>query len=270
MTRKTPRIAVIQYPGTNCEYETAWVVESAGMTAEIFRWNRNPSELPKFDGFVIPGGFSYQDRIRAGVIAAKKSIMEQLILESKKQKPILGICNGAQILIEGGLVPGIREDAVEMSLAANTSSGRSSYLCDWVFVQCSESNTHNAFSSAFTPGQVIPIPIAHAEGRFTTQDQSVLERIQANKQIGFRYCTAGGDIDPEFPINPNGSRLNIAGLYNPQGNVLALMPHPERCALSRHIPGDILGIQTWLTPGKSGPGTLFFESMKRYILGITS
>lgn len=268
MSGKPIRIAVLQFPGTNCEYETAAVVEAAGMEAGIFRWNRSAVELRVYDGFVIPGGFSYQDRIRAGAVAAKKAICAALVEEAAKGKPVLGICNGAQVLVETGLVPG-NESGIDMALAHNRVAGKSGYHCDWAFIRCERQQNPGAFSRHFEPEEVIPIPVAHAEGRFITRNPETLERIVRNGQSGFRYCTAAGEVIDVFPINPNGAQLNLAGVYNREGNVLALMPHPERGAWIRQIPRE-LETRQHVPPGLKGgrshaPGMKFFQSMKNYI-----
>lgn len=265
-------IAVIQYPGTNCEFETASAVEAAGMNAEIFRWNRSADELAQFDGYVLAGGFSYQDRVRAGAIAAKKQIIGALAPEAARGKPVLGICNGAQILIESGLVPGNHPGRVDMSLAANASPSWKGYFCDWIYLRCEYQPNPGCFNLDFKPGDIIPMPVAHAEGRFVSMDLPLLDEISDTHQIAFRYCDANGTVLESFPINPNGSFRNAAGIYNPQGNVLAFMPHPERAAWTRQLPRDLN-----VTPTRDsrtdplealrhpGPGLKFFTSMKSFI-----
>jgi len=266
------KIAIIQYPGSNCEYETARAVRAAGMEADIFRWNKEASSLAEYDGYVIPGGFSYQDRVRAGAIAAKKSIMRVIFKEAETGKPVMGICNGAQILIESGIIPGVMPGELEMALAPNT--GRSGYYCNWIHVIHSAGEKKCAFTSLFREGEVFPVPVAHAEGRFVTEKEGLIEQLEDNGQVVLKYCTPGGEIDSNFPVNPNGSSANIAGICNPAGNVFALMPHPERAAWLRQVPdnlGDEYAKAKQSVYGNfqkmtgAGPGRKFFDSMKKYL-----
>ncbi|MBN1552740.1 phosphoribosylformylglycinamidine synthase I [bacterium] len=272
MNKTKSLVAVIQFPGTNCEFETAAALSKAGISCDIFRWNNHPDTLSEYLGFVIPGGFSYQDRVRAGAIAAKKRIMESILIESQKGKAVLGICNGAQILVETGLIPGIHLGFTEMSLASNRTDTHFGYHCDWAFVRCI--NNRGCFSTLFNSEEVIPIPVAHAEGRFTTSDQNIVDSIQEKELIAFQYCNSSGIIESGFPVNPNGSLLNIAGLYNKEGNVLALMPHPERASWMRQVPFDLPGkfgkekcnsLRLLENQRNDGPGLKIFLSMKNYL-----
>ncbi len=267
-------IAVIQFPGTNCEYETARAVSAAGMVARVFRWNSDARELRGFDGFVVPGGFSYQDRIRAGAVAAKKKLMKTLLEESLAGKPLLGICNGAQILIESGILPGIEPGRVEMALAPN--AGRRGYYCDWIYVKVACVPSRCAFTGGYREGEVFPLPVAHAEGRFVASDEKLADRLEENDQVIFRYSSSSGTASECFPVNPNGSIYNIAGLCNPKGNVLGLMPHPERAVFTRQVPEDVAGRYGALKRGAAGdfekmkvpgPGSEIFRSMLKFLEG---
>ncbi|HIE50615.1 MAG TPA: phosphoribosylformylglycinamidine synthase I [Armatimonadetes bacterium] len=272
------RIAVLQFPGSNCEVETARAVEAAGLQAEIFRWNRDPAELARFDGYILGGGFSYQDRVRAGVIAAKEPILEVIVAAAAEGKPVLGICNGAQILVETGLVPGVNDRAIDMALAPNrmVQGGRvvrRDYYCAWVYVKLSCLPERCLFTQTLPPKAVFPLPIAHGEGRFVTRREGLRERLWAQDQIVFRYCTPEGEVLPDFPVNPNGAVDNLAGLCNPAGNVLALMPHPERASWLRQVPADLPdhygqrrreATGNWAALEEPGPGRALFEALKRF------
>jgi len=252
-----PRIAVILFPGINCENETASAVRSVGMEAKVVRWNS--VNIEKYDGFIIPGGFSYEDRVRAGVISARDPIMELVKEQSEQGKPVLGICNGAQILVESGLVPGF--SSTDMALAPNINPLVSGYYCTWVYVK-SSSNVKNAFNLFLGKNEVFPLPIAHGEGRFVTQDTTLLYRLEENEQIALKYSTEKGETLQEFPTNPNGSVHNLAGLCNEKGNIMAMMPHPERANWKRQVPG-FRG--SFMEAEHPGPGRRIFASMKRYI-----
>jgi phosphoribosylformylglycinamidine synthase I len=233
------RAAVIQFPGVNCEYETAAAIRSVGLEAGIFRWNEDPALLDECTGIVLPGGFAYQDRIRAGVVAAKDRIMDKVAALARIGKPVLGICNGAQVLVESGLIPGIHWEKVELALAPNVMADREGYYCNWIHLKKEKSDC--LWTTGYFDGEIIPVPIAHAEGRFVTEDADVLAAMRKNNQIALRYCDPAGAIVGSFPVNPNGSVENIAGVSNREGNVLAMMPHPERATWLRQVPEDLGG-----------------------------
>lgn len=229
------RIAVIEFPGTNCERETAQAVRRAGMEPEIFRWNRPQDELDTFDAFIIPGGFSYEDRSRSGIIAALDVLLDGLKKQNAAGKPVLGICNGAQILVESGIVPGLPGWQTAAALAANKQMVGgivvgTGFYNDWVHVKHTVDGSvpeNNAFSSAIEPDSLMRIPAAHAEGRFVI-DENLLAWMEKNGVAMFRYADRNGEVSPHFPVNPNGAVSNLAALGNLAGTALAIMPHPER------------------------------------------
>ncbi|MBI2139565.1 phosphoribosylformylglycinamidine synthase I [Candidatus Woesearchaeota archaeon] len=285
MTKQKKKIAVIWFPGTNCEDESKRACESAGMEAEIIRWN-DTKNLEHFDGYVIPGGWSYEDRIRAGVIAAKDPLVIEVKRQAERGKIVLGICNGCQVLVEAGLIPGNSENTekgiwetsrernreiakegtgsegvqngkITMALAPNVNPIVSGYFCAWVYVK-KISGKENAFSRGIP--DIMPIPIAHGEGRFVTKDKKLIAELEKNGQVLFKYCGENGNVADRFPINPNGAVSNIAGIINPRGNVLAMMPHPERASWMHQVPGHI-------REGEApGPGRKIFESMRDYLI----
>ncbi|RAP34132.1 phosphoribosylformylglycinamidine synthase I [Candidatus Marinamargulisbacteria bacterium SCGC AG-410-N11] len=231
------KVAIIQFPGSNCEYETAKFVESCNIEADIIRWNCSSKEFHRYSAYVLPGGFSYQDRVRAGVMATKLPIMKELELAAAENKPVLGICNGCQILAEAGLVPNLGgENKIEMALAPNMSNDKpKGFICDWVYVKIK--NPENCvFTSMFTSEDILPIQVNHGEGNFIIEE-SKKELISQLTMI--QYCDKDGNIVPSNNVNPNGSFQNIAGLGSKQGNILAIMPHPERAIFSSQIPGWI-------------------------------
>lgn len=249
-----PKVAIIQYPGSNCEWETALAVEAVGMKAVILRWNEDVKKLKEYQAYIIPGGFSYQDRVRAGAVAAKQAIMDEISQQAERGKPILGICNGAQILVEAGLLPALNKE-VQMAIAPN--KGVKGFWCTWVYLKVWSKKS--LFLTEFEEGEVIPMPIAHAEGRFLT-NSSILSRMKKEHLIALRYCDANGRIRRKFPINPNGSLYNIAAISNREGNVLAMMPHPERATFFYQIPHSISGRKD----RSLAPAAKIFLSLKKH------
>ena len=265
-------IAVIQFPGVNCEYETVRVLDAVGLDARIVRWNVGGKELRDAPAIVIPGGFSYQDRIRAGVVAAKDRIMDAVLEAADRGAPVLGICNGAQILVESGAVTGFETGAIDLSLTPNDMPDRSGYFCRWVRLK------KGPASCLFTDfmdrveenGGAVPIPMAHGEGRFVTASDAAAARLREGEGVALFYATSAGEPATSFPENPNGSMHAIAAVTNPAGNVLAVMPHPERASWLHQVPRGVGGVwaerratlnaDTILSPG---PGRGFFESLRR-------
>lgn len=226
------KIAVIQFPGSNCERESILALKRNGLDPVVFLWNQDHQTLAECDGFFIVGGFSYEDRSRAGVIASLDPVIQVLKRESEQGKPVLGICNGAQVLVETGMVPGLKNYQLAMALDANRrmKAGEvvgTGFYNGWVNVKMTAKVGRSAFTSAFEPGETMKIPVAHAEGRFIVPS-ALLAQLRANDQLLFKYVDAAGELDPNFPVNPNGSVENLAAVCNPGGNVMAMMPHPER------------------------------------------
>ena len=199
------KFAVVVFPGTNCDFETERAIRKAGAQAERVWYKRS---LKDFDGVVLPGGFSYADYLRAGAIAARQEIMEEVKEFAREGRPVLGICNGFQILTEAGLLSGaLRPNKIPR------------FLCRWVHLKVAYNET--PFTSLYERGEVIRMPIAHAEGNYYTEDPSKV-------RVVFQYSDENGNVTEE--ANPNGSVLNIAAVANEKGNVLGTMPHPERAS----------------------------------------
>ena len=230
--KKIINIAIIQFPGSNTERETLMACRRVGLNPVEFLWNESAKKLSDFNGYVIVGGFAYEDRSRAGVIAALDPIMKRIKIEAEKGKPVLGICNGAQILVESGLVPGLDGHRVGVALTDNkrVKGGHVigvGYYNTWVNLKLSAPSYRCAFTRQLSADDIINSPLAHGEGRFIIPDK-LLEKMIANDQTVYRYCDDDGNVVDEFPTNPNGSMHNLAAVCNPAGNVMAMMPHPER------------------------------------------
>lgn len=239
------RIAVVQFPGSNCERETRLAVMRAGMEPIDFLWNEPEEKLTHADGFVIVGGFSWEDRLRAGAIAARHPVMQEIKRQSQLGKPVLGICNGAQILLESGIVLG---PSLPVALTNNKRMKDGQvlgvdYYNDWVHIKKNLHASQNAFNRYSE--QILRIPVAHAQGRFTANWDTIAV-LEKRGQIAWQYCDAQGAIIDQFPVNPNGSVFNIAALTNAHGNVMAMMPHPERTAL---CDGIFLSMRDYIKEG---------------------
>jgi phosphoribosylformylglycinamidine synthase subunit PurQ / glutaminase len=220
------RFAVLVFPGTwsdgDCYYA---ITEGLGEEA-AYVWHTN-TDLSGFDAVIVPGGFSYGDYLRCGAIARFAPVMDAVARHAEAGKPVIGICNGFQILCEAGLLPGVlmRNDSLQ-------------FRCQWVNLRTE--TVDSPFTNALRPGQVIRIPISHGEGRYYADDQT-LARLVDEDRVAFRYSTADGAITPG--ANPNGALDNIAGILNPARNVLGMMPHPERA--SEALMGGEDGLLIW-------------------------
>lgn len=204
--------AVIVFPASNCDRDAKTVLVATGNNPMMV-WHRD-SELPKVDLVMLPGGFSYGDYLRSGAMAAHSPILREVKKHAERGGLVLGVCNGFQILTEAGLLPGV--------LMRNAGL---KFVCREV--QLRVDNVVTSFTRLYTKGQVITVPVAHHDGNYFA-DTATLKLLEDNNQIAFRYCNEQGAITAE--ANPNGSQLNIAGICNKQGNVLGMMPHPERHA----------------------------------------
>ncbi|MBD2233030.1 phosphoribosylformylglycinamidine synthase subunit PurQ [Phormidium tenue] len=207
------KFAVIVFPGANCDRDVAYVTRDMLGQPTRMVWHED-SDLSDVDIVVVPGGFSYGDYLRCGAIARFSPAMQATVEHAKAGKPVLGICNGFQILTEVGLLPG--------ALVRNRDMR---FICDRVPLKVER--TDLLWTANYSAGQVITLPIAHGEGCYYA-DAATLAELEANRQIVFRYSGIDGSVDEE--ANPNGSLGNIAGICNRAGNVLGLMPHPERAA----------------------------------------
>ncbi len=204
------RVGVIVFPGSNCDADVQWAVEQVGGQAE-FVWHGAES-LDGFDAVILPGGFSYGDYLRCGAIARFSPIMAEVTRFAGAGRPVLGICNGFQILTEAGLLPG----------ALRRNAGLK-FLCRPVHLRVE--NVRTPWTKGLARGEVLRLPIAHGEGNYYASPEELAE-LKERGQVVFRYATPDGKVTPE--ANPNGSVGNIAGVCNREGNVVGMMPHPER------------------------------------------
>jgi phosphoribosylformylglycinamidine synthase I len=202
--------AIVVFPGINRERDMAHALELVSGQKAHMVWHAD-TELPDVDLVVVPGGFSYGDYLRCGAIAARAPIMDAVRAHAAKGRLVLGVCNGFQIITEAGLLPGV--------LMRNASL---KFICKTVHLRVDNANT--AFSSAYAPGAVFRTPVAHGEGNYFA-DAETLARIEGEGRVVFRYCDAEGKTGPH--ANPNGAINDIAGILNDRGNVLGMMPHPE-------------------------------------------
>ena len=203
--------AVIVFPGSNCDRDVAVALEDATGQAPAMVWHRD-SELPDVDLIVLPGGFSYGDYLRCGAMAAHSPVLREVKAHADSGVAVLGICNGFQILTETGLLPG--------ALLPNENLR---FICRDVHLKVEAAK--GAFTAKYAQGQTVRIPIAHRDGNYFA-DEATLDELESGGRIAFRYCAEDGGITQS--ANPNGSIRNIAGIFNERGNVLGLMPHPER------------------------------------------
>ncbi len=207
------KAAVIVFPGSNCDRDVKVALQQSSGNPPAMVWHGG-TDLPAVDLIVLPGGFSYGDYLRSGAMAAHSPVMAEIVARARQGVAVLGICNGFQILTEAGLLPGV--------LMRNAGL---KFVCKDVSLRVD--NALSPFTTGYRPGQVIRIPIAHHDGNYFA-DEETLERLEDTGRIAFRYCDEEGEATDA--ANPNGSRNNIAGIFNESRTVLGMMPHPERLA----------------------------------------
>ena len=230
----TIKIAVIQFPGANCDLDAMHVLNNVIGVETSLVWHNHFKEA-EFDGVILPGGFSFGDYLRAGIIAAHSPALDEARTMLKDGRPIIGICNGFQILTEAEFLPG--------ALLQNYSL---KFVCKWINIRVENNKT--PFTHKMNKGDVLAIPIAHGEGRYFTDS---LKELEENEQIVFKYSDENGKYTQK--ANPNGSMENIAGICNLERNCMGLMPHPERAS------------EAILSPKGTTHGKLFFNSMVEFI-----
>jgi len=213
MSYNRQKFGVVVFPGSNCDHDAYYILRQILDQDARFLWHKDTS-LDGIDVVILPGGFSYGDYLRCGAIARFSPIMKEVVAFAHNGGIVIGICNGFQILCEAGLLPGalLRNECL-------------TFVCKFVDLRVENNNT--IFTSECNLGEVLRIPIAHGEGNYFVDD-ATLQQLKRNGQILFRYCDRNGSITPAS--NPNGSIANIAGIMNKEGNVMGLMPHPERAA----------------------------------------
>jgi phosphoribosylformylglycinamidine synthase I len=217
------KFGVIVFPGSNCDHDSHYVAETLMRQDARLIWHKEGS-IGDVDVVILPGGFSYGDYLRCGAIARFSPVMKDVVRFTHNGGLVIGICNGFQVLTEAGLLPGV--------LLRNQSL---LFICKYLHLRVENANT--MFTGQCAKGEVLEIPIAHGEGNYFT-DPDTLKQLEDDQQIVFRYCDRSGDITDQ--ANPNGSLNNIAGIINKTGNVLGMMPHPERASdpVLKHTDGE--------------------------------
>lgn len=248
--------------GINSEYELEQCFSQAGSQVQVAHINQlieNPSAIDSFDILAFAGGFSFGDHISSGKIYANKIkifLNEKLNQFIEQEKPIIGICNGFQMLVKGGWLPDIQEKLTQEVTLTTNSKGL--FENRWVNLNANRDNC-----SFWLKGiNQLDLPIRHGEGKFVVEDSKILDQLQDSNQIAFYYADDSGENTMNYPDNPNGSYLSIAGITNKKGNILGLMPHPECYRLREHHPN----VDNWLTDEKQKfTGITLFENAVKYV-----
>ncbi|MEM4157691.1 MAG: phosphoribosylformylglycinamidine synthase I [Candidatus Methanomethylicaceae archaeon] len=258
MDLERAKACIARVGGTNCDLELKVALEDLGLRTEILHMKEIVKKgLAEYQLLVFPGGFSYGDYVRAGAIWGKevhskiKSELQKFIEENKL---VLGICNGFQVMIEAGILPD--GEIAEVPKAALANNASSKYECRWVYVRVERGGT--PFTEGLTNGEILRIPVGHGEGRFLPESEEILRELIKDGCVLFRYALPSGDAaDGEYPYNPNGSVYDIAGICNKRGNIMGMMPHPERAFFGWQLPEG--------SDSLYGDGKKIFQGIIKYL-----
>ncbi len=261
------KICVIRVGGTNCDEETKRALDELGAVCEVIHFKKivkGKKKLSSYDALIIPGGFSFGDHVRAGAILGKEMkyvLSKELKRFVEEGRPILGICNGFQVLVEADLLPGFGGGIPQAALAINDSAR---FECRWVYLRV-ESGGKCIFTRGLKKGEVVSMPVAHAEGKFVFpkgKEEEYLKKLVGGDQLVFRYCNDRGEpARRKYPENPNGSFYDIAGICDPTGMIFGMMPHPERAAFG-------IQLHNWTEMEdipEYGDGMSIFRSLMEYL-----
>ncbi len=262
MKLKQAKACVLRVGGTNCDLEVSSALTGLGIGTDVLHMNQAIKKgLSDYQMLVFPGGFSYGDYVRAGAIWGKELVTrlgKELQRFIDEEKLVLGICNGFQVLVETGALPGDGASVSGIPSAVLANNNSSKYECRWVRLRVESKRT--PFTSTLNKDQAIMVPVGHGEGRLLLQSQGMLEELIDDKQVVFRYALEDGSpAGGKYPENPNGAIFDIAGICNKKGNVMGMMPHPERAFYGWQLP-------SWgVAPPEFGDGRAIFEGAINYI-----
>ena len=252
------KFAVIVFPGSNCDVDMFHAIKDELGEEVDYVWH-DTENLDEYDAILLPGGFSYGDYLRCGAISRFANAMKAVQKAAEQGKPILGVCNGFQILVELGLLPAVDDAMSPVPTAALYTNDSARFECRPTVLR-NDNRGKCIFTSAMKKKQLMMFPSAHAEGKLMSMDENFVQKLEDNDQVVFRYVTPD-DEKPSYPWNPNGSPSDIAGICNPAGNVMGLMPHPERVLTRFTHPDWTRGYDS-----EEGDGILVFRSVMEHLL----